>query len=190
MIRSAAAALALVALPAHAAEMRSIDVNYEDGHYTLVSEVWFDAGIDAIYDVFSRWDLSEQFSSAVVEARDVEADEQGRPGFVVVNRGCVLFFCKTLRREGYVERVPNAVLRSFADPERSDFTVSNEVWEFEQADDGTVVKYTLYMKPAFWVPPAIGPYMIQRKLKKDGGKALDRIEAIAQDVEQADDIAP
>ena len=139
MIRSAAAALVLVALPAHAAEMRSIDVNYEDGHYTLVSEVWFDAGIDAIYDVFSRWDLSEQFSSAVVEARDVEADEQGRPGFIVVNRGCVLFFCKTLRREGYVEREPNAVLRSFADPERSDFTVSNEVWEFEQADDGTVV---------------------------------------------------
>ena len=68
-----------------AAELRSLDVQYEDGYYTLHSTVWFDAGITATYDVFSRWDLSEQFSSAVVEARDLEPDEQGRPGFFVRN---------------------------------------------------------------------------------------------------------
>ncbi len=36
-----------------AAEMRSIDVQYEDGHYTVVSVVWFDAGLDRMFDVFS-----------------------------------------------------------------------------------------------------------------------------------------
>ena len=81
---------------ASAAEMRSIDVQYEDGYYTLVSVVWFDAGVRPMFDVFSTWDLSDQFSGAVVEARDLEADDLGRPGFFVVNRGCVVFFCKTL----------------------------------------------------------------------------------------------
>jgi hypothetical protein len=140
-----------------AAEMRSIDVQYEDGYYTLVSVVWFDAGVRPMFDVFSTWDLSDQFSGAVVEARDLEADELGRPGF-------------------FEEKV----LRAFADPALSDFKVSNEAWEFAEEGSGTVVKYTLHMQPDFWVPPAIGPYLIKRKLKSDGGRALDRIEAIAK----------
>jgi hypothetical protein len=164
-----------------AAELRSLNVQYEDGFYTLHSTVWFDAGLGAVYEVFSRWDLSEQFSSAVVEARDLDPDEQGRPGFFVRNRGCILFFCKSLTREGWVERVDNEVLRAFADPERSDFKVSNETWTFASSGDGTIVTYHLYMQPDFWVPPAIGPYLIKRKLQNEGGRALDRIEVLAQE---------
>ena len=171
-----------------AAEMRSIDVQYEDGYYTLVSVVWFDAGVRPMFDVFSTWDLSDQFSGAVVEARDLEADELGRPGFFVVNRGCVVFFCKTLTRQGYVEIEEEKVLRAFADPALSDFKVSNEAWEFAEEGSGTVVKYTLHMQPDFWVPPAIGPYLIKRKLKTDGGRALDRIEAIANTYGDAGEI--
>jgi len=163
-----------------AAEMRSIDVQYEDGHYTVVSVVWFDAGLDRMFDVFSSWDLSEQFSAAVVEAHDLAPDELGRPGFLVINRGCVIFFCKSLKRQGYVESEDKKVIRAFAEPAHSDFKISNEAWEFEEENGGTVIKYTLFMQPDFWVPPAIGPYLIKRKLKSDGSIALNRIEAIAQ----------
>ena len=166
---------------AHAAEMRSIDVDYQDGRYLLVSEAWFDAGIDEVYHVFSRWDLSPRFSGAVVDARDLEPDPLGRPGFFVQNRGCILFFCKSLVRQGYVEKEHNVVLRAFADPERSDFKLSNETWQFSEKDGGTSVLYSLDMQPDFWVPPAIGPYLIKRKLSSDGGDALDRIEAIARE---------
>lgn len=171
-----------------AAEMRSIDVKYEDGFYTLVSVVWFDAGPRSMFDVFSSWDLSEQFSGAVVEARDLEADELGRPGFFVINRGCVVFFCKSLTRQGYVEIEDEKVLRAFADPALSDFRVSNESWEFAEESGGTVVRYTLLMQPNFWVPPAIGPYLIKRKLKTDGGQALNRIEAIAKTYDDSGEI--
>ena len=180
-MRFLAAVLLLCSGAATAAEMRSIDVQFEGGFYTLESTVWFDAGLKSTYEVFSAWDLSVKFSSAVVEARDLEPGADGRPGFFVRNRGCILFFCKSLTRQGWVEREPHAVLRAFADPERSDFEVSNETWTFVEAEGGTVVTYHLYMRPAFWVPPGIGPYLIKRKLRNDGGRALDRIEAIAQE---------
>lgn len=163
-----------------AAEMRSIDVQYEDGHYTVVSVVWFDASLDAMFEVFSSWDLSEEFSGAVVEAHDLEPDEHGRAGFYVVNRGCILFFCKSLTRQGYVESEEHRVIRAFADPAHSDFKLSNEAWEFAEQSDGTVVTYTLLMQPDFWVPPAFGPYLIKRKLRSDGRAALNQIEVIAQ----------
>jgi len=177
--------LLLVSGAVTAAEIRSMDVQYEDGFYTLHSIAWFDAGLEATYDTFSRWDKSVEFSSAVVEARDIEPGADGRPGFFVLNRGCILLFCKTLTREGWVERERNASLRAIADPERSDFEVSNETWTFAEADGGTEVTYHLYMRPGFWVPPGIGPYVIKRRLSHVGGDALDRIEAFAQERDRA-----
>ena len=50
-----------------------------------------------------------------------------------------------------------------------------------EEDGGTRVRYQLKFEPDFWVPPAIGPYMIKRRLRSGGGRAIDRIELIAQD---------
>ena len=169
---------------AYAAEMRSVDVEHENRRYTMQSEVWFNAPLEQVYEVFSRWDLSTQFSSAIVKSNDLEPDEQGRPQFFIRHRGCVLFFCMTFERQGHVESQPNEVLRAFANPETSDFLISNETWTFAAERGGTVVVYHLLMQPKFWVPPGIGPYMIKRKLENDGGDAIDRIEAIAQRMAQ------
>ena len=170
----------LLAGAANAAEMRSVEVEHADGRYTMVSEVWFDAKVEQVYEVFRRWDLSTKFSSAIVESADVEADALGRPQFYVRNEGCILLFCKSFVRRGYVESEPNEVLRAYTNPETSDFLLSNETWRFVPENGGTVVSYHILMKPKFWVPPLIGPYLIKRKLRNNGGRAVDRIETIAQ----------
>ena len=171
----------LAANSASAADLVSLEVEHEDGRYTMESVAWFDAGIDATYEVFSRWDLSTQFSSAIVEARDLAPDELGRPGFYIRNKGCVLFFCKSLVREGYIESQGVHLLQAYTDPGKSDFRFCEESWSFVEEDGGTRVRYQLKFEPDFWVPPAIGPYMIKRRLRSGGGRAIDRIELIAQD---------
>lgn len=173
--------LVLGANSASAADLRSIEVDYVDGRYSMVSVAWFDAGIDATFAVFSDWDLSTKFSRAIVESRDLEPDAEGRPGFYVRNKGCILFFCKSIVRQGYVESQDKRLLRAFTDASLSDFRFCEESWEFTLEDGGTSVRYELVMEPGFWVPPAIGPYMIKRKLRSSGKAALSRIESIAQD---------
>lgn len=165
-----------------AAEILSISVDSEDGTYTMNSTAWFDAPIEQVFEVYRYWHYSTQFSSAIVEARDMEPDELGRAQFYIRNRGCVLFFCQSFERQGYIEFVLDKELRAFADPETSDFHLSNESWRFAVRDGGTVVIYDLTMKPKFWIPPAIGPFLIKRKLKNNGSEAVDRIELIAQGI--------
>ena len=72
MIRAALfATLTLMVMDStSAADMRSVDVDYKDGFYTMESTVWFDASVDQVFEVFRQWDLSTEFSSAIVEARD------------------------------------------------------------------------------------------------------------------------
>lgn len=172
--------LAVVPATTTAAELRNIAVVYEEGIYSVDSEVWFDAPQASVYAVFADWDLSTEFSSAIVEARNTGPDAQGRYGYYVRNRGCILFFCKSVVRAGTVEMTPDSKLTASADPEQSDFDVSDEQWLFHSEDGRTVVHYSLKMKPGFWVPPVIGPYLIKRKLRDDGSDALERIERIAQ----------
>ena len=174
--------LLCVIATAGAAEMRSVEVDRADGRYVMRSEVRFAASVEAVYSVFADYDLSTQFSSAIIESRNIEAVKGGQPGFYIRNRGCVLFFCKSFERYGTVELEPYKIIRASIDPERSDFHLSNESWRFQRDGAGTIVTYDLEFKPKFWVPPLIGPYVIKRKLRDDGGEAVDRIEAIAQDL--------
>ena len=167
---------------AQAAEMLNIEVDYEKGDYTMRSQVWFDASVNQVYEIFRYWDNSTKFSSAIVESRDMEPDALGRPQFYVRNRGCVLLFCTSFERQGYVVAEVDRVIRAFANPETSDFHHSRESWRFVARDGGTVLTYDLNMKPKFWIPPGIGPYLIKRKLRNNGSDAIERIELLAQDV--------
>ena len=175
--------LTALLLPAFAgaAQLRDVTVDRVDGVYVLRSEVWFDVGIEKIYGVFLDWDLSTKFSSVVVESRNVEPGEDGRPRYYNRNRACVWFFCMSFERFGYVSYEHLKFIRATADPEKSDFHVSDERWEFREEDNGTVVVYDLKMKPKFFIPPLIGPAIMKRRLKSGSVDALDRIEAIAQD---------
>lgn len=145
-----------------AAELRNVAVDHVDGRYKLTSEVWFDTDIESIFAVFLDYDLAAQFTSFIVEARNLEPDENGRRRFYIRNQGCAWFFCSTFERSGHVEHEARQFIRSTADPEVSDF-------EFE---------------PKFWIPPLIGPYVLQLKLQRDSAGAIHRIEAIAQGLQQ------
>jgi len=180
---------ALCANSAGAAEMLSIEVDYVDGRYSMESVIWFDAGVHETYAVFSDYDLSAEFSGAIVEARNLEPDAQGRPGYYIRNKGCILFFCKSVVRQGHIESQDGRLLQAFTDASLSDFRFCEESWEFAEENGGTRVRYKLLMEPDFWVPPAVGPYLIKRKLRSSGGRALSRIEAIAQEYSQPPGLA-
>jgi len=174
--------LSLLMAPAFAgaAELRSVSVDVVGGHYLMHSETWFEAGVEQLYAVLLDYDLGTQFSSVIVESRNISPDELGRPQFFTRHKTCILFFCMNFERYGYVVTEPHVTISAVAYPETSDFHVSREVWQFRQEGEGTFLTYNVELKPKFWVPPVIGPFILKRKLKSDGIRAIDRIEAIAQ----------
>ncbi|MEM8681802.1 MAG: SRPBCC family protein [Pseudomonadota bacterium] len=172
----------LLTSAADAADLRSVSVEKDGGRYIMSSEVWFDASIEQVYAVLLDWDLSTEFSSVIVESRNLAPDDEGRPQYYSRTEACVVFFCMSAERSGVVEYERYAYIRSEVYPEQSDFHISDELWTFREEDGGTVVVYDLEFQPKFFVPPLIGPWMIKRKLREGGGDAIERIEAIAQDV--------
>lgn len=165
--------------PAYAADLREVLVERDEDHYTLKSSAWFEVSPDALYAVLTNHDLFTRFTSAIVESRNVEPDEHGRPRFYSRMEGCVVLFCKSFIRKGHLELEPQTVIVAISDPDESDFKLSREQWELVPENDGTLLIYEFEMEPDFWVPPVIGPFYIMRALRSGGEKAINRIEALA-----------
>lgn len=186
-LRTLLLALCLAAPLAGAAELRSLTFEKRDGIYYATTEIWLDAAHDRVYEVLSDWDLSAQFTSLITDSRDLPPDETGKPGFYMRIKGCVLFFCRAFEREGWVEFEPITLIRAVADAERSDFELSDEIWHFETDGSGTRIRYEMEMKPKFWVPPIIGPYVLKKKIRDSGVEALERIERYVKANPKSDD---
>ena len=181
--------LIISALPAFAgaATLREVTVDHVDGTYVMHSEAWFDVGIEKIFGLLLDWDESTKFSSVIVESRNLAPAADGRGRFYSRNQGCLWFFCKSFERYGFVEHEPLIFIEATVDPEKSDFELSDERWDFREENNGTVVTYAFRMKPKFFIPPLIGPAILKSKLKNGGVNAIDRIEALAQDYTPDDD---
>lgn len=180
LVRVGLCALLLIPVAAGSADLREVVVDRDSNRYSLVSETWFAASKEDLYRVLTDYELFEKFTSAFVESRNVEPDGEGKPRFYTRMEGCVLFWCRSFIRRGHLELTPMSEIVSITDPDQSDFDFARERWRLFDEGDGTLIIYEFEMEPSFWVPPVIGPYMIQRSLKTGGSNAVNRIEALAQ----------
>jgi ribosome-associated toxin RatA of RatAB toxin-antitoxin module len=176
--------LFLQSLAVQAADLLDVQVELRNKRYRLYSEVHFSVSREALYELLIDYEKFEKFTSAIVESRNIEPDEKGRPGFYARMEGCVFLFCKSFIRNGYLLLTPIVEIVAIANPDESDFKFSRERWQLIPNGEGTLMIYDFEMEPAFWVPPVIGPYFIRRTLRRGAGRAVNRIEVLALEIEE------
>ncbi len=181
--RLLSAVVAASVFPVHASEVHSLDVTRSDDRFVLVADASLNARPEPVFQVLTDYDGLVRLSSKTIESRRIDRTEEGNPVVYTVNAGCWLVFCATVKRtEVYVES-PYEHLVATVDPERSSVKYGRQEWALQPEGDGTRLQYTLELEPEFWVPPAIGTFVFKNYMKRGGQRVLDRIEAIAYEVD-------
>lgn len=178
----AALILALAGLSslAWSATIRTLDISRKSGRYNLRADTYLDAEAEAIFDVLLDYEHFDRISSVYKEHRYLEADNDGVPIVFTRMEGCLLFYCKSMRRVERLEAVEPGFIRTTTLPEQSDFKYSVSEWTLKPEGTGTRVIYRLEMEPDFWVPPVIGPLLLKKTLRNGGTRAINRIEHLAR----------
>jgi uncharacterized protein YndB with AHSA1/START domain len=161
------------------ATVRSIDVQYDDGVYRVVSDTYVDAPREAIFEVLTDYERFGRISSAYTDYGFMKPDTDGVPIIYTTMEGCVLFFCMSMRRVERMELDAPSSIRTEALPEQSDFKLSVSEWTLVPEAGGTKMTYRLTMEPDFWIPPLIGPWVLKQRLERGGSGAINRIERLA-----------
>ena len=158
------------------ATLRQVDVSKEHERYLVFADTHLDATPEAIYK----------------ESGYLPPDSDGTPLVYTRVEGCLLLFCRSMRRVERLEVVTAEYIRSRVLPERSDFKYAMSEWSIEPESGGTKVTYRMEMEPDFWLPPFVGPWFLKRTLLHGAPEAIEQIERLAQQltVDQAVRVDP
>jgi hypothetical protein len=164
------------------ATVKKVEVTRDHGRYQVVADTHLDAPPSAIYAVLTDFDHDryQQISDIYKESTYLPPDTDGTPLVYTRVEGCLLLFCRSMRRVERLEGVRPRFIRATALPERSDFKYSLAEWTLEPEGSGTRVRYRMEMEPAFWLPPFVGPWFLRRTLLHGAPTAVDRIEQLAR----------
>src|SRR5882762_7232173 len=160
----------LVTTPlATAAEIQSLQVTHDGARYHVEMEVKLQAPSAASYAVFATPGNLPRINPAVQQVQVIEhhADEQARVYTVV--RVCALFYCKMLHQMQdmrYAPRPDGGDLHAEVLPALSDFSYGRADWRFRPAGAAAHLHFSAELEPAFWVPPLIGPWLVERSLRE------------------------
>jgi hypothetical protein len=173
--------------PSLPATLRDVDVSRREDRYRVVADTHLEASPEAVYKVLLDFDNDryQRISEIYKESSYLPPDSDGTPLVYTRVEGCLLGFCRSMRRVERLEIVTPQFIRSRTVPERSDFKYTLSEWTFAAEGDGTRVTYLMEMEPDFWLPPFVGPWFLKRTLMQGAPAAIEQIEELAQQEEHA-----
>jgi hypothetical protein len=175
----AALAALLLTPAAHAMEVNTLEVRFEDGRYIVELEARLDAPADVVGAVLTDFDHYPQLDERILESR-LEVLEHQPPRLITRLRGCVgVIICRSMKRVESLAQRPGELIAN-AIPEESDVRFGTMFSRWEQKDGYTQVRYRLVIIPDFWVPPMIGRRMMIRTLREGTLSLFRNVERVAR----------
>ena len=165
-MRSLMPALLLMPLSATAVDITSSGVTQEDSVYTVHVDAHIAAPLPMVratitdFENLAAINPSFEESSVLIRAADWQRVR------TVVNV-CILIFCKRMVQVQDV-RMPDAhtIMASMV-PGEGDFRSGEARWVLQEHAGATLLHFSHVFEPDFWVPPLIGPWMIENKLVEE-----------------------
>jgi hypothetical protein len=164
------------------ATLRTVDVSRKEERYRVVADTHLAASPESVYRVLLDFDGDRyhRISDIYKESGYLPPDHDGTPLVYTLVEGCLMLYCRSMRRVERLEVITPQFIRSRTVPERSDFKYSLSEWTFAAEGEGTRVTYLMEMEPNFWLPPFVGPWFLKRTLLQGAPAAIEQIEHLAQ----------
>jgi hypothetical protein len=163
---------------ATAGEILASSVAHADGHYDLAITARINAPSDVVLRAITDYSNLAAINPDIGVSELLETTPAGVSTVHTVIHVCILVFCKQVERLQHVTYPRADTIEAVIVPEGSDFRSGFARWRLLPISAGsTELQFTETFVPDFWVPPLIGPWLIQRKLVGEVAETVMYIEA-------------
>lgn len=167
----------LYAQSVQAAHVESVVINHDQGRYSIDMSVQLSVSAAAAYAVMNDFAALPEVNHNVVLAEL----EPGHRLHTIVDM-CIAFFCRSVEQTQTVHPDPPDNLEMNVIPEQSDFSYGRAYWRFQALTQNTSrLFFEAEVNPKFWIPPLIGPWLVQRKMKQQALVTSTGIERVARE---------
>lgn len=184
MIRGVALpAVLLIACPAGAAEIISLQITNNKGEYRVEALMTLDAPPSEVRYVITDYNNLTRITGAVQKSQLLESPAESVRVVHTRSKVCFLFFCQEM---DMIERIDEnadgkGLIRAEALPDYSDVEYAVTTWRIEPHEKGTFLRWNTTLRPKFWLPPLIGPAIMKSSLRGQAQKTARGIEKLARE---------
>ncbi|NKF24526.1 SRPBCC family protein [Solimonas marina] len=174
--------LGLMAAAAYAESVEQLDVGHADGRYSIELQATLNAPLDDAYAVFSDFNNLPKINDAIESVEALPEPTDGLERWRTNVRVCISFFCTHLKQVQDVRKWRDgAVYQLSADviPSMSNLRYGTAQWQLSSCGSQTCLHFAATLEPDFWVPPLIGPWVIERVMRRQAHSTAAGIERLA-----------
>lgn len=164
----------------YSGEVVNSKVSHKNNQYEALLEMQIHAPIEKVYALFTDFDDLAQLSKNITDSNIISDDA---PDYIVEveSHNCVLFFCKDLKQTQSVLILDDGYISVEDIAGQSDFIYARSVWHIRAYQDGTRVTFRSELKPDFWLPALIGPWLFKKRMIADTQAMIEHLEKLASE---------
>ena len=159
-----------------AGEILDSEVTHDGDVYRLSINARVDAPLAVVYAAVTDFTNLSAINPSIEESQLLVSEDARSQRVRTVIRVCILVFCKRVEQVQDVTLINSRMLVATMVPGAGDFRSGLARWRFTPDGDGTVLHFTEVFEPDFWVPPVIGPWLIEKKLVSEMAETAMHIE--------------
>lgn len=183
-MRSACVLLLLITAQAGAAQVDGVRVEHDSGRYAIRMQARLDAAPQAAFAAFTDYARLPQINDAIENVRLLSGAPAGATRLHSRVRICVTFFCRRLTQIQDLRTASGKdsyTLEAIVLRDSGDLRSGHAQWRMSACGRQTCLEFRAELEPDFWVPPLLGPWLIERKLQQEAVVTARGIEHLAHD---------
>lgn len=160
--------------------VNDLTVTEQESSYTIRVDVQVAVPLTAAWRLLTDYPHLDRLNDAIRRSEVLARRSDTRHLVRVDAEACVLFYCKKLVLVQNVYQQPHSRLLATIVPMQSSFRFGEANLELQP--DGGMTRMRLYARitPKFWVPPYIGTWLIEWKLRGEARDTIDNMERLAR----------
>jgi hypothetical protein len=162
-----------------AGEVLASRVTHDGTVYRLSITARVDAPLAVVYQAITDFTNLADINPSIEESQVLKSPAADRHRVRSVIKVCILLFCKRVVQVQDVRLVDGRTLEATMVPGAGDFRAGLARWKLTADGAATELHFNEVFEPDFWVPPLIGPWMIEKELVREVVQTARYIEAQA-----------
>ena len=165
-----------------ASTLDHLEVTHVGKRYQVVMHARMQTTAERAYAVFTDFSKLPDINRAIVRAVPIEGGAPGAQRLHTQVRVCIMGICRVFDQVQDMHTNPPEHLRAQVLPQHSNLRFGHASWRIWNEDGQARLIFEAVVEPDFWIPPLIGPWLIERKLRQEAEDTAKGIERMANEV--------
>ena len=162
------------------ASLKKSSIEYKDKRFLYSFEAQINARHDRVLDKLHNFEQWDRLNDNISKSKVLETLPRNKIKRLLTLTQCIFTFCFNLKFVEIVTLSKDRLEMNIVAGE-GNFSAGRAIWEtVSEGTYKTLIRVNATLSPDFWIPPVVGPLVLEKVFLKQIKKTIETIETLAK----------